>query len=114
DDYDEALGNPGSVYQFMGADDLGLDMDLATQNYTDLDFWKEILETQLIPQGLNVTGSDSKAVGGLVVDLDEGPLAAAQPSGGGAGRLAGTIAGIAALAVALTGAAWYAKRRWVT
>ncbi len=51
-------------------------------------------------------------VGGLVVDLDEGPLSAAQPSGGGAGRLAGTVAkaGIAALAVALTGAAWYARR----
>ena len=53
------------------------------------------------------------AVGGLVVDLDEGPLSAAQSSGGGAWRLAGTIAGIAALAVALTGAAWYARRRWV-
>ncbi len=51
------------------------------------------------------------AVGGLVVDLEEGPLAAAQPSGGGAGRLAGTVAGVAALAVTLTGAAWYARRR---
>ena len=50
-------------------------------------------------------------VGGLVVDLDGGPLSAAQPSGGSAGRLAGTIAGIAAFAVMLTGAAWYARRR---
>ena len=52
------------------------------------------------------------AVGGLVVDLDEGPLAATQPSGGSAWRLAGTIAGVGALAVALTGAGWYARRRW--
>ena len=51
-------------------------------------------------------------VGGLVVDLDEGPLASAQSSGGSAGRLAGTIAGVVALAVTLTGAAWYARRRW--
>ncbi len=56
-------------------------------------------------------------VGGLVVGLDEGlgdlPLAAAQPRGGSAGRLAGTIAGIVALAgaFALGGAAWYTRRR---
>ena len=54
------------------------------------------------------------AVGGLVVDLDEGALSleGAQRSGGSAGRPAGTIAGVGALAVALTGAAWYARRRW--
>ncbi|MCH7488625.1 MAG: hypothetical protein IIB23_03250, partial [Chloroflexi bacterium] len=43
--------------------------------------------------------------------LDEGPLAATEPSGGSAGRLAGTVAGIVALAVALTSAAWYTRRR---
>ena len=52
-----------------------------------------------------------EVVGGLVVDLDGGPELAAQPSGDSAGRLAGTIAGVAALAVLLTGAAWYARRR---
>ena len=53
------------------------------------------------------------AVGGLVVDLGDLPLTAAQPAGGSAGRLAGTIAAIATLAVALTVAAWYARRRWL-
>ena len=53
------------------------------------------------------------AVGGLVVDLDQGPLLAAQSSGPDTGRLAGAIASIAALAVTLTGAAWFARRRWV-
>ncbi len=51
------------------------------------------------------------AVGGLAVDLDEGPLSAAQPSGDSAERLASTVAGVAAVAVALSGAAWYARRR---
>ena len=50
-------------------------------------------------------------VGGLVVDLDEAPLSAAQSSGSSAGQLAGTIAGVAALAVALASAAWYIRRR---
>ena len=54
-------------------------------------------------------------VGGLVVDLDEGPLSAAQPSGGSPGRLAGTVAGVAAAvaagSLALGGAAWYARKR---
>ena len=55
-------------------------------------------------------------VGGLAVDLDADaprtPLDTAQSSGPSAGVLASTIAGMAALAVTLTGAAWYARRRW--
>ena len=55
------------------------------------------------------------AVGGLAVDLDRDlgdlPLETAQSSGPSAGVLADTIAGMAALAVTLTGAAWYARRR---
>ena len=54
-------------------------------------------------------------VGGLVVDLDgdlgDMSLVTAQSSGS-TGRLAGTIAGVGALAAVLTGAAWYARRRW--
>ena len=61
---------------------------------------------------LFLSASPPVPVGGLVVDLDEGPLSAAQPSGGNAEQLAGTVAGVAALAVTLTGAAWYARRRW--
>ena len=57
-------------------------------------------------------------VGGLAVDLDgdlgDLPLETAQSSDLNAGVLAGTIAGIAALAVTLGGAAWYARRRWIS
>lgn len=52
-----------------------------------------------------------KPIGGLVVDLDEGPLSAAQSPSGSTGQLVGTIAGVGALAVALTGAVWYTRRR---
>ena len=69
DSYDTSLGQPGSVYRYMGADiALPLDaLDLASQNYHDLDFWRLEPQSQLIPQGLNIDGSVSKAVGGLVV-----------------------------------------------
>ena len=53
------------------------------------------------------------AIGGLT-EPPEGvgtPLEAPDSSGGNASRLAGTIAGVGALAVTLTGAAWYAWRR---
>lgn len=54
-------------------------------------------------------------VGGLVVDLDgdlgDLPLETAQSSSSSAGLLVGTVAGVAALAAALTGAAWYGRRR---
>ena len=57
-------------------------------------------------------------VGGLAVDLDgdlgDLPLETAQSSDLNAGVLAGTIAGIAALAVTLGSAAWYARRRWIS
>ena len=56
------------------------------------------------------------AVGGLVVDLDGNlgdlPLETSWSSGTNAGLLAGVVAAAAA-ALALSGAAWYARRRWV-
>ncbi|MBN2326053.1 MAG: LEPR-XLL domain-containing protein, partial [Candidatus Omnitrophica bacterium] len=67
-DYDEELGNPGSVYQYMGED--GSVIDLGSEDYTNLDFWKEATETQLIPEGNNFTPSDSITIGGLVVRND--------------------------------------------
>ena len=58
------------------------------------------------------------AVGGLSVDLagDEIglPLEAAQSSGTSAGLLAGVIAAISAVAITVTGAAWYARRRLIS
>ena len=41
-------------------------LDLGAQDYTDLGFWKPVLATQLVPQGINVSDSDSMAIGGLV------------------------------------------------
>ena len=57
-------------------------------------------------------------VGGFFTELaGDGtglPLEAAQSSGTNAGLLAGVIAAISAVAITVTGAAWYARRRWVS
>ena len=42
-------------------------LDLASQDYTDLGYWKPVFETEFFPQGFNVTQSPSVAIGGLVV-----------------------------------------------
>ncbi len=63
-------GNPGSVYQYMGDSTDGLGTDLAAEDFTNLDFWKEFILTQLVPQGRNITGSDSIAYGVLIVYND--------------------------------------------
>ena len=64
----EVGGNAGSIYKYLGEDfPGGQTQDLSRTNHGDLDFWREVLETQLVPQGLNVTGSDSIAIGGMIV-----------------------------------------------
>ena len=62
---------------------------------------------------IDVVGLKPKPVGGIAVDPDLGALALAapEPSGGNAGVRAGLVAGITAGAIALGGAAWYARRR---
>ena len=64
DDAYENGGNPGSVYTYMGTQNT---LDLSTEDYTDLGYWKEVLEAQLVPTGLNFSDSNANAVGGLVV-----------------------------------------------
>ncbi|TVQ58422.1 MAG: LEPR-XLL domain-containing protein, partial [Rhodobacteraceae bacterium] len=44
-------GEAGRVYQFMGAD-MASAVDLATVNYSDLDLWKPLDETNVIPSGI--------------------------------------------------------------
>ncbi|MGC9326117.1 MAG: hypothetical protein ACP5I1_00645, partial [Candidatus Hinthialibacter sp.] len=66
DDYSNG-GNAGSVYQYLGEDG---EIDLGKADYSDAGYWKEVLETQFFPEGLNVTESDSKGIGGLVVFND--------------------------------------------
>ena len=72
DSYDEAKGNPGSVYQYLGFLDHSSpsQTDLVNEDYLNLDLWKEVLETHLVPQGYYVTGSDSIAAGSMVVYND--------------------------------------------
>jgi hypothetical protein len=57
-------GEADTVYQYMGS---GSTIDLGIQDYTDLGYWKEVTATQLFPEGLNVTPSNSTSIGGLVV-----------------------------------------------
>jgi hypothetical protein len=58
---------------------------------------------------------DAQGVGGLSFDLDvDGlPLEASDSSGRNAGLIAGIVVSIAVGAVTLSGAAWYARRRWL-
>jgi hypothetical protein len=71
-------GNAGSIYVYMGEGGNPEDgRDLSVEDFSDTDYWKEALETELIPQGVNFTPSDSQAVGGIVVynELDSSVLA---------------------------------------
>ena len=55
----------------MGPDvDPLVGIDLSTQNYLDLRFWKRVLATELLPSGINVTDSNSTSVGWIVVYND--------------------------------------------
>ncbi len=65
-----AQGNDGSIYVFLGDDTAGTALDLKDQDYTNLDLFKEALETNLVPQGFNVSDSNSQAIGGLIVVND--------------------------------------------
>ncbi len=71
----------GAVYEWMGEDETTA-TDLATQDYTDLSFWKPVRETKLVPQGVNFTKSDSAAIGGAIVLNDVTSSVAASISGG--------------------------------
>ncbi|ETR66080.1 MAG: hypothetical protein OMM_13283, partial [Candidatus Magnetoglobus multicellularis str. Araruama] len=62
-----AGGDANSTFTYMGN---GETVDLTHTDYTNLDFWKEDLATQLVPQGLNISDSDSRAIGGMVVRND--------------------------------------------
>ena len=67
-DYSGPGGNPGRIYEFMGKSSNNL--DLSQQDYSDAGYWREIVETTLVPEGLNLTDSDSVAGGGSVVHND--------------------------------------------
>ncbi|MRH79173.1 hypothetical protein GH984_10740, partial [Spiribacter sp. C176] len=56
-------GVPGATYRYVGA---GSDVDLSDTDYSDASLWARVSESSpadLIPQGLNVSESDSVAMG---------------------------------------------------
>src|SRR5262249_18395688 len=63
-DWTVVSGKTGSVYRYMGPD---ASLTLGTQNYTDLRYWQQIPESQILPEGISVAENNSIAVGGTVV-----------------------------------------------
>ena len=101
---------------------LSVPLDIAVEASGDLVVTDGVLDAVLRVDPVTgdrvlVSGPKPAPVGGLTVDLDgdlgDLPLETAQSSGSNTGVLAGTIAGVTAVAIMLTGAAWYARRRWV-
>ena len=70
-----AGGTVNGVYEYLGID---ATVDLKTQDYRNLDVWKPVLGTELVPQGNNVSDSDAIAFGGMVVRNDVNSSATAQ------------------------------------
>ncbi len=62
-------GTAGLIYQYMGPGTTAapVSTDLFNTDYTNLDLWKPVLTTQLVPQGLNVTDSNTTAAGVIFV-----------------------------------------------
>jgi hypothetical protein len=67
-------GSLGSVVTYMGVDGT---IDLKTQEYADRLLWRVKRASQVVPQGLNFTESDSMAIGAAVVLNDVRATAAA-------------------------------------
>ena len=71
----------------------------------------------IVDYGVRTAGA-APPVGGIAVDLDGevagAPLDVEQPSGPNTTVLAAVAGAVAAAALALTGAAWFARRRWAT
>ena len=63
-------GDGGTVYEFLGTDTLGQNLDLNNTNYSDTDLWKQTAESTIVPTGFNVSASQSKAVGAIIVYND--------------------------------------------
>ena len=57
-------GTQGVVYEYLGQ---AATWNLATTDFTDLNLWKPIPITNLVPQGLNVSDSNATAAGGILV-----------------------------------------------
>ena len=60
-------GVAATVYQYMGTSST---IDLNAADYSVYGLWKKVDAVNILPTGLNVTGTDSMAIGGLVVRND--------------------------------------------
>ena len=64
----EASGNgngaAGTIYRYLGTT---ASIDLADEDFTNLDVWQPVPGTELTPTGNNITDSNSLGVGGLIV-----------------------------------------------
>ncbi len=87
-------GTPGDVYTYLGDDNggAGILIDLSSEDYGDLGYWKPNLLTSVVPTGINIDSSDSMAVGVVVVlnDVRTTTRAAVQNTDVTAGSLAVT------------------------
>lgn len=65
---DHASGGVGGlVYRYLG--ELHV-LDLSGQDYSDQDFWLEVSDTTVIPDGISFNSANSVSVGGVVVRND--------------------------------------------
>ena len=87
-------GTPGDVYTYLGDDNggAGILIDLSSEDFGDLGYWKPNLLTSVVPTGINIDSSDSMAVGVVVVlnDVRTTTRAAVQNTDVTAGSLAVT------------------------
>ncbi|MEM9643120.1 MAG: LEPR-XLL domain-containing protein, partial [Pseudomonadota bacterium] len=63
-------GAPTTIYRYLGDTDGGsASINLLDEDFTNLDLWQAVPETEFFPQGNNLTvgGSDSLAIGALLV-----------------------------------------------
>jgi hypothetical protein len=119
-DSDQANGKDGIIVLVLAADGYSFEIDQGRMAETNrqLSTGKRVHCDLLNSQECFVKYSFESPVGGLAMDLDgelgDLPLETAQSSGVSAGLLAGVIGGIMAVAITATGAAWYARRRWIS
>ncbi|MCA9062255.1 MAG: hypothetical protein KDA96_04330, partial [Planctomycetaceae bacterium] len=60
-------GTVGKIYKYMGTANT---LNLTAQDYSNYGLWKQLDPVNILPPGLNVTGSDSLAFGGMIVRND--------------------------------------------
>lgn len=64
----KAIGEKGAVYAYMGPDATdATNVDLKTEDYSDLDLWRRVVDGEDGPEGSSTTRSGGTAAGGIIV-----------------------------------------------